>query len=94
MFGLGTTLILINKMETITIKNFKIKLELNTVQTSPQGRPFRCSGLRKNLQSPSKWINKTECWQWIYSFKYLDEQGGFFEIEIDYNDKFVKLIKL
>lgn len=81
-------------MDTIKIKDFKIKLELNTVQTSPNGRPFRCSGLRKNLQTPSKWINKTECWQWIYSFIYLDEKAGFFEIEIDYDNKFLQLIKL
>jgi len=42
---------------------------------------------------PEKWINKVTHWHWVHSFKYLDEQGGFFEIEIDYNNNFVKLEK-
>lgn len=62
-------------------------------QISKLGRPYRLSGIRKNLQLPSKWIDKTEKYHWIYSFIYLDDQGGIFEIEIDYNNKFVKLTK-
>jgi hypothetical protein len=62
-------------------------------QEGTLGRPFRLSGTRKNLQLPEKWVNGIEKWHWIYSFIYLDERGGFFEIEIDYNDKFVRLNK-
>jgi hypothetical protein len=66
--------------------------KLNTFETQigSLGRPFRQSGLKNNLQLPAKWVNKTEYWHWIYSFLYLDERAGFFEIEIDYNDKYVK----
>ena len=73
-------------------KDLSIKLNFET-QISNLSRPFRQSGLRKNSKLPSKLIDKVEKWYWIYSFKYLDEKGGFFEIEIDYNDKFVSLIK-
>ena len=73
-------------------KDLSIKLNFDT-QISKLGRSFRQSGLKKNSQLPSKWIDKVEKWHWIYSFKYLDEKGGFFEVEIDYNDKFVKLTK-
>jgi hypothetical protein len=62
-------------------------------QISKLGRPFRLSGTRKNLQLPEKWVDKVLKNHWIHSFKYLDERGGFFEIEVDYNDKFLKLIK-
>lgn len=85
-------------MKQIKIKNQKnevvgvVEINSNT-QISKLGRPFRYSGLRKNLQLQSKWINKIEKWHWIYSFIYLDEQEGFFDVEIDYNDNFVSLTK-
>ena len=78
------TQILINKETKVIIDNFDW-------QISPQGKQFRFSGLRKNLKLPSKWINKIEHWHWIYRFLY--EDGNQFEIEIDYNDKFVSLLK-
>jgi hypothetical protein len=74
-------------------KDLSIKLNFET-QISKLGRPFRQSGLRKNSQLPSKWIDKVEKWHWVYSFIYLDERGGFFEVEIDYSDKFLNLNKL
>jgi hypothetical protein len=49
--------------------------------------------MRKNLQVPEKWVNKEAKNHWIYDFKYLDEKGGYFSVEIDYNDNFYKLIK-
>jgi len=79
--------------ESILIKETRIFLNFET-QTSKLGRPFRLSGTRKNSQLPSKWIDKSERWHWIHSFKYLDEQGGFFEIEIGYNNEFIKLEKV
>ena len=54
---------------------------------------FGESKTRKNLQLPEKWIGKDLKNHWIHSFIYLDEQGGFFEIEVDYFDKFIKLTK-
>jgi hypothetical protein len=79
-------------MNSIKFKNQTIFLDFN-IQYSPLNRPFRLSGTRKNLQLPEKWVDKVLKNHWIHSFKYLDERGGFFEIEIDYNDKFLKLIK-
>jgi hypothetical protein len=72
--------------ETYIFLNFEI-------QISKLGREFRLSGTRKNLQITPKWIDKVEKYHWIHSFKYLDEKGGFFEIEIDYFDNFLKLTK-
>ncbi len=78
-------MIKINQTTSINI-NFE-------TQISKLGRPFRLSGTRKNLQLSSKWIDKVERWHWIHKFIYLDEKGGFFEVEIDYNDNFINLIK-
>jgi hypothetical protein len=72
--------------ETYIFLNFEI-------QISKLGREFRLSGTRKNLQLPEKWVGKDLKNHWIHSFKYLDENGGFFEIEIDYFDNFLKLTK-
>jgi len=73
---------------------YTAELVLSKTKIDDKGRPFRLSGTRKNSQLPSKWIDKTERWHWIHSFKYLDEQGGFFEIEIGYNNEFIKLEKV
>lgn len=80
-------------MEKIKI-NSENTIFLNfETQISKLGRPFRLSGTRKNLQLPEKWVDKVLKNHWIYSFIYLDERGGFFEIEVDYADKFLKLTK-
>ena len=63
------------------------------VQTGTLGRPFENIGCRKNTQLPSKWIDNNEHWHWIYIFRYRDEHDGGFEIEIDYNNKFVGITK-
>jgi len=55
-------------------------------QISKLGRPYRLSGTKKNLQLPSKWIDRTEKWHWIISYKYLDADE-YFEINLDYFDK-------
>jgi len=80
------------------MNNIKINpettIELNfETQISKLGRPFRLSGTKKKLQLPEKWIGKDLKNHWIHSFKYLDERSGFFEVEIDYNDKFISLTK-
>lgn len=72
----------------------KTHLNLNfEIQISPNGRPIKWAGLRKNLQMPVKWVGKDEKWHWIYTFNYQDEKRGGIEVEIDYNDKFVKMLK-
>lgn len=65
-------------------------------QIGPSGRPFRLSGIAKNSQKPSKWINKVENWHWIYTFRYIDNLESFegFEIETDYYDKKIRFNKI
>ena len=78
---------------SISINKTQIILNSNDVQLSKKGRPMRKVGIRMNLQMPSKWINKSEKWHWIYRFIYLDEQAGGIEVEIDYNDQFYQLLQ-
>lgn len=79
-------------MEFIEIKDTKIYLNSET-QTSKLCRPFRLSGVAKNTYIPPLWIGNVERWHWIYTFIYLDDQGGIFNVEIDYNNNFLKLEK-
>jgi len=80
-------------LESILIKETRVYLNFET-QTSKLGRPFRLSGIGKNLQLPEKWIDKCFKNHWVYIFRYLDAQSEFFAVEYDYNNKFVKLEKL
>lgn len=86
-------------MQQIKIKNANgevtgiININFNS-QLDKNNRPFRLSGTRKNLQIPSKWIDKSEKHHWTHSFIYLDEQGGMFEVEIGYNNEFIRLNKI
>ena len=72
----------------IKIGKTEIHLNLN-VQTSTEGRPFRLSGVSK--KGEGKWISGNLKSHWVYSFKYLDD-GTFFTIEIDYDDKVLEFI--
>jgi hypothetical protein len=66
--------------------------ELNlsiTPKLSKLGRPYRLSAIAKNLQVPSKWINRVDCWHWYYVFIYTDD-NSFFGFEFDYQDNFVQ----
>jgi phage terminase small subunit len=65
--------------------------KLNTLkhQQGKLGRPFRASGIEKILSKPPKWINGVEKYCWKYTFKYLDEKGGFFQIDIDWDGKLI-----
>ena len=60
-----------------------------TPQLSKLGRPYRLSAIAKNLQVPSKYVNRVDCWHWYYVFIYTDD-NSFFGFEFDYNDKFVQ----
>jgi hypothetical protein len=60
-----------------------------TPELSKLGRPYRLSGIAKNLQVACKWINKVEHWHWYYFFIYTDDLS-LFGFEFDYNDNFVK----
>lgn len=73
-------------MNQINIKGFILNLNFET-QISPKGRPIRLSGTEKNLQIPSKWIDKVEKWHWIYTFIYLDTKE-FIKFEFNYYDTY------
>jgi hypothetical protein len=51
------------------------------IQLTPLGKEIRYSGIRMNLDMPSKYGK----YHWIYTFIYLDG-SGLLEFEIDYND--------
>lgn len=78
-------------MNQFNINGFILQLHFKA-QLSKSGRLFRLSGTEKNLQVPSKWINKTEKWHWIYTFIYL-ETKEIIKFEFDYNNQFLKIIK-
>ncbi len=83
-------------MESIEITEKKVTTILNLnfeTQISKNGRPMRYSGIKKNSQLPSQWIDKMERWHYIYTFIYLDNQGGFVEFEFDYNNNFYQVLK-
>lgn len=79
-------------MKYLNIKNNKILLNFDP-QTSPYGRPFRLSGIAKNTQVMTKWINGSYKNHWLYTFMFTDEIGGFIDFEFDYFDKFVGYVK-
>jgi len=72
----------------IQIGHHKFKLDVNIIQTSPQGRPFRLSGTQKSSQI--FWVNKEQKYECIHHFKFLDKKGGFVSFLIDINGKFKK----
>lgn len=79
-------------MEYIETTYGKIFLNFE-IQYGTVGRPFKEVGLRKNMQIPPKWIDKVECWHWIYTFNYQDENKGGFEIEIGYQNQYITTTK-
>jgi hypothetical protein len=76
----------------IEIKDNKIHLNFD-IQTSPQGRPIRWSGVEKNLQVPEKFTDGLLRSHYFYSFRYMDEQGGYVIFEVDYLGIFCGIIK-
>lgn len=78
-------------MNTILIGTTVLNLNFEP-QLSKSSRLFRLSGTEKNLQHPSKWIDKVEKWHWIYTFIYLDTKE-IIKFEFDYNNQFLKIIK-
>lgn len=68
--------------------NMLPKLDTLEIQEGKLGKPLRQIGVRRNLINPAKWIGKNESYHWIYTFVYIDKSGSF-EIEIDYQNKFV-----
>lgn len=75
-------------MTKTTVNNQVIFLNSFKEQTF-ENRPFRLSGSRQNLQQPQKYIDGMYLHHYYHSFIYLDQQGGMFEIECDYQNKYI-----
>ena len=73
-------------------KGIKIFLNFET-QTSLLGRDFRLSGISKDTTKAPIFTNGAFKFHWFYIFRYLDDDS-FFQVEIDFNDKFVSLTKV
>jgi len=58
-------------------------------QEGKLGRPFRASGVQKITTIAPKWVNRVEKYAWRHTFRYLDEKGGFFEIDLDWDGKLI-----
>lgn len=79
-------------MEQIKIKNTKLNLNFEN-QLSPTGRIIRLSSISKLSDFKPIWDNKIEKWYWRYTYRFLDEIGGYISFDFDYNDNFVKTNK-
>ena len=69
----------------LNIKGYKIDLSKES-HISPQNRPFRLSSIE--AVGNQVWINKVLCTGTIYTFRYLDKEGGFFGFEFDERGNF------
>lgn len=80
-------------MEKILInKDFEVFVNHFDWQISPLGRQFKQFGLsQKVIREYWKDRKKITESHWYYHFKY--DTGEMFSIEIDYNNRFVQLIK-
>jgi phage terminase small subunit len=58
-------------------------------QVGKLGRPFRASGVQKITTIAPKWVNRVEKYCWRHTFRYLDEKGGFFEIDLDHENNLI-----
>jgi hypothetical protein len=79
-------------MNTLSVQGFKIDINHFDTQISKNGRPFRLSGVSHVLTKPAVWVNKMLLHGTIYSFRYLDEQDGFFAFEFDPFNNFISKI--
>lgn len=78
-------------IQTLNIKGLILNLNFE-IQTSPQGRPIRLSGVAKNTKVSQKYIDKMYRSHWIYTFRFLDKDD-FISFEFDYYNKFIGIVK-
>jgi hypothetical protein len=74
-------------MESITVKNIKINLDIINPQTSTLGREFVLSQIKLDVSKAPKYIDKMYKHCTWYIFKYLDD-GSEFGFYMDHYDKF------
>jgi len=74
-------------MDSITVKNIKINLDIINPQTSTLGREFVLSQIKLDVSKAPKYIDKMYRHCTWYIFKYLDD-GSEFGFYMDHYDKF------
>jgi hypothetical protein len=74
-------------MDSITVKNIKINLDIINPQTSTLGREFVLSQIKLDVSKAPKYIDKMYKHCTWYIFKYLDN-GSEFAFYMDEYDKF------
>jgi hypothetical protein len=74
-------------MDSITVKNIKINLDIINPQTSILGREFVLSQIKLDVSKAPKYIDKMYKHCTWYIFKYLDN-GSEFAFYFDEYDKF------
>jgi hypothetical protein len=74
-------------MDSITVKNIKINLDIINPQTSTLGREFVLSQIKLDVSKEPKYIDKMWRHNTYYIFKYLDN-GSEFGFYMDHYDKF------
>jgi hypothetical protein len=74
-------------MDSITVKNIKINLDIINPQTSTLGREFVLSQIKLDVSKAPKYIDKTYKHCTWYIFKYLDN-GSEFALYFNEYDKF------
>ena len=65
-------------MESILYKGKEHFLDGNIEQVSPSGKAFKYVGLKRNENKSSLWVNGKQVSHWIYMFRYINENGGFY----------------
>jgi len=81
-------------MDKFTVDGFGY--EVNHFKPQDNNRPFRLSGVSLVLTKPQVWIDDVKAYRHgtIFSFRYLDELGGFFAFEFDAKGKFVSKVSI
>lgn len=75
-------------MEYLLINKTKIYLDPVNEQISPLGRPFRLSGITKDLTVEPIFKDKMWFHATTYTFRYTDDDDGFFSFYFDANNNF------
>jgi hypothetical protein len=70
--------------------NLKVILEKQSINIKGTNYECRLISVTKIEEIPSKWINKVECFNWLYKFKVFSCNFNYVLITIDYDDNIIK----
>lgn len=73
-------------------KNNDLKVILENQPIKIKGNEYICRlvSVSKIEEAGSKWIDKVECFNWLYKFKVFDCEFKYILITVDYDDKIIK----